>query len=208
MTNWISNIPIKYAIKQSISEKIKEACDRHFKNYTIQNEVFIVKNQHKISNFPLHQDWSFVDENQYKTINIWIALQDTSAKNGGLYVIKGSHHLKNKIRGAGKLSLDFDHYKKKLNPYLTQLHLKKGQAVFFYHSLIHGSPSNSTNEPRKIISLSVLPINAKNIINQYDEISDTLFQYEVNADFSFEFEDIRAKKPFKNPYWNTCKCYT
>ena len=182
---------MKFTIKHAISEKIIGACNRLFKNFVLQNEVFIVKNKHKVSNFPLHQDWSFVDENQYKTINIWIALQDTSPQNGGLYVIKGSHNLKNKIRGAGKLSFDFDQYKKKVKPYLTALHIKKGQAAIFYHSLIHGSPSNLTNDPRIVISLAVLPLNAKNIINQYDGTKRTLYQYEVGSDFSFEYEDIR-----------------
>lgn len=199
MTTWMKEKETKYLIKNQLEAAIHSACDKLFEHYKKLNTVFIIKNKHKISNFPLHQDWSFVDETKESALNIWIALQDTTIKNGGLYIIKGSHKLRNKIRGAGKLSFDFEAYRKELSSYLSPVLLKAGQAVIFYYSCIHGSPANQTNEPRIIVATTIVPEDAVLQIHYYDENENILKKYLMNDNFTYEYNDIRLESVIQEP---------
>lgn len=193
MTNWISNRQIKYSISQEIESCIHECMNKILQNYTSLNHVFIVKNKHSSSNFPIHQDWSFVNEDIYDSINIWIPLQDTNQTNGGIYFIPGSHLLKNNIRGAGKLTFDFTPYYKKLKKHFTPVTLKKGQILLFYHSTIHGSTPNKSDNPRIIVAASVIHKDANIIINNFDEQSNTLRRFVADKEFMFNYENIRTE---------------
>lgn len=193
MTNWIADRITKLEIKDQITTQLEPITDQLFCNYKSNNQVLIVKNQHKVSNFPLHQDWSFVDESKFRSVNVWIPLQDTNVGNGGLYVIKGSHHLKNDIRGAGALSFDFNKYAKSLLKYAVPVDLKRGQLVLFFHSTIHGSGANKSKSPRIIAAASVTNNAAIPLINYYDQENSVLKQIKVHPDFMFEYDDIRKE---------------
>lgn len=193
MTTWISNIEKKIQIKNKIENILRANFEQYFYKYKLTNTTFIIKKKHKISNFPLHQDWSFVDENKYEALNIWIALQDTNQANGGLYVLQGSHNLPNKIRGVGKLNIDYYPYFDKLKPYLTSINLKAGEGILFYYSLIHGSPNNTLHKNRVVISSSILPKTAPIIINYLNEESQTIEQYKMEDDFIYFYNDIKKE---------------
>lgn len=191
MTNWLSNSSKKHLIKAELENLLQNPTNRYFKDYLAMNEVFIIKKKDEISNFPFHQDWSIVDENIYTSINVWIALQDTTPKNGGLFVLK--KHIKpfNPIRGAGKIDYIFNTLNTKsvnVNP----IKIKAGQAIFFTHNLVHGSPNNTSDSHRIIISTSVISKEAKLLINYLDE-NNNLFKINVDKDFSYQYEDIRTE---------------
>lgn len=199
MTTWIADIPMKLTIKKELEEAIFSAVAHFFNDFKLLNSIFIIKNQHKVSNFPLHQDWSFVDETTFPSLNVWIALQDTTVRNGGLYVVRGSHKLNNTIRGAGKLSFDFTRYGKELQSYLYPVVLKRGQAVLFYYSTIHGSPANLTADPRVVVATTVVPQEAPIIINYLDTTGNTLYRYELSDDFIYHYTDIRQESVQRPP---------
>lgn len=191
MTIWIDNMQLKSAIKSKLNEFITDECNRLFKDFKLLNTTLIVKNKHKVSNFPLHQDWSFIDETKNAALNLWIALQDTNEKNGGLFVIKGTHKLNNYVRGSGKLFPNFEGIRKKLNKYLTPIKLKAGQAILFHYSLIHGSAPNLSNQSRMAVSTTVLSRETSFIINHYDELNSQLKQFQVGDDFIYNYQDIK-----------------
>lgn len=210
MTTWMSGKNDKIILKHEIEENILPSCNNYFENYKLLNTTFIIKNKHKTSDFPVHQDWSFIDERLYPSINIWIALQDTNINNGGLYIVKGSHKLQNHIRGAGKLSFDFSKFRKQLAPFLTPISIKKGQAVLFYYSTLHGSPANSKSIPRLIVATSLIPKEAEIIINHYNIKENRLEQYLVDDDFIYEYENIKEESlsiPPKGKIINTIPNY-
>lgn len=199
MTTWIKNNNLKLSIKDNIESVIKNACNRIFIEYRMLNTIFIIKNQNKTSNFPLHQDWSFVDERKHEALNIWIALQDTNLENGGLFVIKGSHLLGNHIRGAGRLTTDYMKYNKILKKYTTPINLKRGQAVIFYYSTIHGSTANQKKSPRIITATTIIPKYVPLTINYFNEKDRSLMQFDVKDDFIYKYNDIRGESIMKQP---------
>lgn len=210
MTTWIDNVDLKLIIKDKLNDLISKECNSFFYDFKLLNTTLIIKNKHHVSNFPLHQDWSFVDETKNVALNLWIALQDTNEKNGGLYVIKGTHKLNNYIRGSGKLFSSFEEYGKKLNKYITPIKLKAGQAVLFHYSLIHGSVPNLSNQSRIVVSTTVLPKDAEIIINYYDEINSELKQFKMEDDFIYNYKDIKKESnliPTGGKLINTIKNY-
>lgn len=200
MTTWIADNHFKLTLKEELEKLILKPCSIIFDNYKLLNTTYIIKKKHQVSNFPIHQDWSFVDETKNEALNLWIALQDTTVHNGGLYIIKGSHKLNNVIRGSGKLSFDFEQYRKNLTNYLTPIQVKAGQAVIFYYSLIHGSPPNLTNQPRLVVATTVLPEEAEIILNYYNEEQRRLEQYRMEDDFIYKYKNIREESTARPPH--------
>ncbi|MFN8236832.1 MAG: phytanoyl-CoA dioxygenase family protein [Chitinophagales bacterium] len=199
MSTWMSDIKKKLLLRDSIEKILKKSFDQYFTDYKVSNTTFIVKKKHKVSNFPLHQDWSFVDEEKFEALNVWIPLQDTTIYNGGLYVIPGSHKLSNKVRGAGMLSVDYTPYHKQLKPYLTPVSLKAGEALLFYYAVIHGSPDNKQASDRVIVSTSVMPLQAPMIVNYYNQQQHTTEQYAMPDDFVYLYDDIKTQSTTQPP---------
>ena len=209
MTTWILDNTLKYSIKNELEEILQYTCDTFFEDYRMLNSTYIIKKKHKVSNFPIHQDWSFVDESKYEALNVWIALQDTNINNGGLFVIKGSHKLNNQIRASNDMN-SFEAYEKKLHPFLTPVNLKAGQAVLFYYSLLHASAPNLSDKKRLVVSTTILPKDAEIILSYHDKIKNELRQYKMQDDFIYNYSDIRKQgneEPSNGELVNTIKDY-
>lgn len=193
MTNWLPNTSNKLKIKAKLTATFAPLLHKHFEHFKHLNEVFIVKYKHNVSNFPFHQDWSFVDETKHNSYNVWLALQDTNVKNGGLYVIPKSHKINNPIRGAGKLSFDFSQQEQLLKKYAIPIELKAGQAILFKHATIHGSLANKTKQPRIIAATSVISKDSPIIIHQLDA-NNCLNSYLMeDNDFAYKYNDIKTE---------------
>ena len=95
-----------------------------------------------MSLMPLHQDWTFVDEERFRTVGIWCPLIDVDVHNGCVHVVPGSHLLNRKPRG----SLGRFPYPELLATIrercLKPVPLKAGQAKVFDQRLFHASPPN------------------------------------------------------------------
>ncbi|NBX81404.1 MAG: hypothetical protein EBQ94_13710 [Flavobacteriales bacterium] len=193
MTIWHSDLEYKFKIRDNIKLIIAKAFEDNFLNYRALSHQFIVKKQGSVTTFPIHQDWSIVDENKFFSLNIWIPLHDVDASNGAMWIVKGSHKIDRKIRGAGILFPDYTKMFSELKPFMTSYDMKAGEALIFYHSTIHGSPCNQSENSRKVVQVSLLPKEAiKQIFFQKDEFSLLEIHYPKD-DFSFEYNSIREE---------------
>ena len=96
-----------------------------------------------------------------KFMQIFIAIDDQDEKNGCLKIIPQSHKL-NKVEHQDIIGDNLGH-KRRVEPNVLQQIVKKkgirnfplkaGDALFFNHLLIHGSPSNYSPHSRKSIVL-------------------------------------------------------
>lgn len=127
-----------------------------------------------------HRDWTFVDESRFRSLSFWMPLQDVDASNGGLRVVVGSH------RGAPAI---------RTNPGLVggtegapggpeqDVPLSAGAAVAFDHAVFHGSPPNSTDEPRVALVLAVGPTRA-GLVHHWRCADGKVQRYEItDVDF-------------------------
>lgn len=193
MTTWCSDMDYKQKVSQQLSNLFQTATDANFEKVRRLNHVFIVKRKGVNTTFKVHQDWNVVDENLFESVNVWVPLHDVDEASGALWVLKGSHQIDRKIRGAGYLFPEYGPYYKELQKNAISVKLKAGEAVVFYHSVIHGSPPNLTSEYRKAACFTVIPKEAPLCIYFQPTSKDLLLQYEPADDFIYHYKSLRTE---------------
>ncbi|HYK04889.1 MAG TPA: phytanoyl-CoA dioxygenase family protein [Thermoanaerobaculia bacterium] len=88
----------------------------------------------------VHQDPSFVDEDRYSSIGVWIPLVDTDATNG-IAVLPGSHRWNDGPRSFGGWS-PYAALSARLLKQATPVPIRAGGALVFSQKLFHGSHPN------------------------------------------------------------------
>lgn len=149
---------LSYAENEAIKQEIVSVCsgilEGLLNEYRIVGASFIIKGAGEHSDSRIHQDWSIVDESQYKSQILWIPLVDVNEHNGCLQVISGSHLWFKTIRSESISSL-FLKFNVAINKFLTPVPLRMGDAAVFSMKVFHGSRQNlSTQErPAAVITL-------------------------------------------------------
>ncbi|MFD2673340.1 phytanoyl-CoA dioxygenase family protein [Marinicrinis sediminis] len=95
---------------------------------------------------PMHQDNYSVGAEPVSTCSVWLSLSATSADNGGLYVVPGSHKLGLMVPESIEES-DAEYGEKLALPDGFQklpLVTEKGDIVAFHGNLLHGSVENKS----------------------------------------------------------------
>jgi hypothetical protein len=199
MTIWDNDTQYKLSIREGLEKILTPYFESVFKDYRAISQQFIVKLPGKKTTFPVHQDWSIVNENNYFSLNIWIPLEDVDEYNGAMWIVKGSHILKQPIRGAGSLFPNYFQFLDDLKPYITSFSMKAGEALIFYHSTIHGSPPNSSESPRITIQTSVIPKTAPLEIYFQPPGQNFIEVHHPQDNFNFYYENIREDSAVKAP---------
>ena len=190
MTIWHSDLDYKLKIKETLEKLIHAACERAFKDYRLVIPQFIVKQPGHETIFHIHQDWSVIDESKYVSFNIWIPLHDVDEENGAMWIVKGSHRINRKIRGAGYLFPAYKPVFEDLKPYMTRFPMKAGEALLFYHSTLHGSSENRSSKDRVVVQVSALPKEAPFHIYFQKNETDTLKVFHPQDDFSYRYNKL------------------
>ena len=191
MTIWCSDTDYKIRIREKLLSVLRPAFERTFKDFRIVTPVFIVKRKGEDTTFPIHQDWNIVDEETHRAFNVWIPMHPVDAHNGSLWHVPGSHRLPNIIRGPGILFPDLYKLPDHIAPAMKSLSLSPGEAMVFYHRLIHGSPPNQNDDPRIVVSCSVLPKKVPFHIYFQKTKESPLQVFHPEDDFIYKFENVR-----------------
>lgn len=121
---------------------------------------FLSKGASPDSRVDMHQDLTYTDERSARAVILWAPLVDTSANNGALRVIPGSHLWSHGIRAASKGSLATAPIQGTLEARSIVLSLRAGEAVLYDPALVHGSDPNTTQDIRPALGLALGPENA------------------------------------------------
>jgi ectoine hydroxylase-related dioxygenase (phytanoyl-CoA dioxygenase family) len=111
-------------------------------------------------NVAWHQDYSYWTRTvPMQHLTCWIGLDDSSADNGCLQYIPGSHRWT--LLPITGLAGDMDAIKNVLTPdqwetfqHPVAIELKKGHCAFHHPLLVHGSYANYTDRPRRAVVLN------------------------------------------------------
>jgi Phytanoyl-CoA dioxygenase (PhyH) len=170
--------------KARIYEFLKNVFDEHgskyLDNYRAIAGTFISKKSDADSVVHLHPDWAFVNEAAYTSLNLWIPLCETDANNGALTVLKGSHKIKQNVRGMG-IPSGFKFSRDVAAKYLTLIPMKPGWILFYDSRLLHASGVNRSGRPRTVASVSLIPSEATPL--HYLGTEDGVIELEVDASF-------------------------
>jgi len=170
-------------VHQEITQIFFPKADKLLADYRAVVGNFTVKESGHKSFFDFHLDWSMLDENNARSVTIWVALEDTNAENGNLWILEGSTHLGNtwrcspglKLYAADDIGFSIKKYTKKVLP------MKAGDAIIYDHKLFHGSPPNLSGKSRLAINLTLLPKEISSL--HYHVVNEEILAYEVDDDF-------------------------
>src|SRR5688572_10804168 len=151
------------AMIHQMKEHIKSIClPRLFPKmgnakFVIASYVVKFPSDEGVGAVPVHQDWSFVDnEEEYYSTTCWIPLVDVKMDNGALGLIKESNHYFKTFRPSPSrfLKNTLTNHGTEVFPYLNLVEMKAVQALFFNNATFHGSPPNCSDSIRLAVGLS------------------------------------------------------
>lgn len=149
-------------VDAAITQAFRQPAAELFADGRLAGASFLVKGTGEDSASTPHQDWNNVQEDVAQSVSIWCPLVDVDEHNGALQVVAGSHRLRPSIRSLDtpSLYLDFD---ADLEPHLTCVPARAGDAVLYTHNLFHGSKPNRSDEVRVSVVSGVLPHGARHV---------------------------------------------
>lgn len=169
-------------------------------NYKAFTASYVIKEAGLQNIVPPHQDWSFVDENEFCSATVWIPLMDVNKNNGALGVIKGSHLLFNAPRNSPSpqsRSLLADHLFT-LFPFVEVIEMKAGEALVFNNKLIHASPPNTTKDARIGVGIGITQADAQ-LLHYYEVPNSNIIEvYKVNENFFEKYNNAKLGDLFNN----------
>ncbi len=138
---------------------------------------------------PIHQNWTFVDEQVFTSVSLWLPMQDVSRKNGTVELVPGSNKTICDYRGPS-IPWVFDELNDLMKEkYMVPLELRFGQAAILDDSIIHYSGINNVEQERKAIQLILKPEEATTIhCFKNDKLSDEIQIIDVADDYFFDFD--------------------
>ena len=173
-------------VDQAIRKIVAPHVQRILKEYRVLFANYIVKEPGEQSVVGVHQDWNYLDEGKYSSMNIWCPLVDTTPQNGQLHVLKGSHNLPSPIRYTPYRMPEYAGYFDTIKAHSETLVLKAGEAVVYNSGLLHWSPPNLSDQVRPAIGFVNIPQEAQSLhYFRHAEKEDQLEVLEVAEEFYF-----------------------
>lgn len=144
---------------------------------------FIVKWPGAMSGFGLHQDLSLVDERRHRSVEVWVALDDTTAENGQLWMVPGSHTWRPTLRGIHTFPSPFTAVAERIVArHAVPVPVPAGHAVVFTHPVLHFSMPNRSGRPRRVAITDLIPAEAQHL-HYFGDGSGRVDVYEIGDEF-------------------------
>ena len=193
------------ALVPKILEKIFEIAlpklSTHFENAKPFVGSFVIKEPNPMGVVPVHQDWSFVeDEEQHCSVTCWVPLVDVNLENGALGIVRGSHNYFNSYRPSPspQVPSPISEHMFTIFPYLKLVEMKAGEALIFDNRTFHGSPPNSSSAARIAFGIGFTQNDAK--LSHYylkpDGKKDTIMKYDIDTSFFYKYENPGLSKMY------------
>lgn len=180
-TMQVSDSEHRRIINEKINSAIADRIELFLPGYEILFSNFLVKYPGESGFVGVHTDWSYVNEPEYNSYNLWIPLVDVDENNGCLHVWPKSQGFTPTIRPTPYHPFSQEGLQKAfLNG--VPLTLTAGQGVLYHSGLIHYSTPNYSEACRPAIGMVLKPLKSQ-AIHYYRESGNTINKYEVNRDF-------------------------
>ena len=134
------------------------------KKLELRASEFFAKPKKYGLNTPPHQDNYYWNVKKHKALTIWIALSNSSKKNGGVYYYSGSHkkgilkHTPSFQKGTSQKIKNLSGLKK-FKKFIPEL--KTGDALVHHCLVAHGSEKNISNKSRRGLTFQFKDKNSK-----------------------------------------------
>lgn len=188
-------------VGESIKQVLVPRTEALLENCKVFTASYVIKEPGLQNIVPPHQDWSFVDENEFCSATVWTSLVDVTEQNGALGVIRGSHRLFDHPRSSpspqSKSPLA-DHIFT-LFPFVEVIEMKAGESLIFDNRLIHASPPNLSDQPRIAVGIGITQREAQ--LKHFYQLPETnppvLQEFDVDETFFTWFNNKRLSDLFE-----------
>lgn len=139
---------------------------------------------------PAHQNFSVVDESEFRSVSVWVALVDCVLENGAMSMLDGSHRSLRGRRGMWAYQAFSGIEQDIIAGYLSPVEVPAGHAVILDDAVVHYSPPNRTDQRRLAIQFVMVPSEARPLWFQQVGATDDHLEvevWEVEERFFFEF---------------------
>jgi hypothetical protein len=194
-TAHVSDISFRIKMNDFIKTKFQKSIKEYFQNCTPLGGSYIVKGKGEKGAINPHQDWNIVDENLYRSFNIWIPLVNLHDNNGAIQIEPGSHLWGPNYRSAN-ISFEYSEREESLWKSMPRLYMKAGEALIYDHRLIHASDNNYTDELRMACVFGIIPNGAQMYYYHKNEDQD-IEVYESNPEFFLHGNIFEGPKGLK-----------
>src|SRR5215217_4092496 len=153
-----TDLDYRFKVHASVAEIFKAGVEALLPGYRFCLCNFLVKEPDLSEGgvVQIHQDPTFVDEDEHDSIGIWVPLVDTDVTNGAIVALPGSHHWNDNPRSFGRWSPYWQLSDAMLDAAVT-MPMKAGSALIFSQKLFHGSRTNRSGETRVTASALLVP---------------------------------------------------
>jgi len=183
------DLEYKHRVFKELSVFFQPKVDKFLKGYK-PLIINIFDKEPGVGEVPIHQNWTFVDEDEYTSVSVWIPLIDVSHDNGTLEVVKGSHKVLCKFRSP-TIPWVFDELNEQLkDKYLEPFEFSVGHAAIIDDGILHWSSDNKTAKVRTAIQLIMVPDDATPIHYHSNEKGEADV-IKVDKDFFMKFNNMR-----------------
>jgi hypothetical protein len=180
-TAHVTDIDFRVKMNAFIKTVFENAIERTFANCNPLGASFIAKGKGSKGTLSPHQDWNIVDEDIYRSFNIWVPLVDVDEQNGTIKILPGSHLWLRNFRSAN-ISSSFNNVNELLWPKMIALLMAKGEALIYDHRLLHASGENFTDKTRLTAVYGIIPAGAE--MRYYHKADEhTVEVFESNPEF-------------------------
>lgn len=184
----VTSIEKKRKVKNEIEKTVQPCFDKYLNDFKIVYANFIGKKPGNKSNRDLHQDYSFCDEDNYDSYNVWIPLHDITEKNSYFSIVRNSYQFFKSYRGRflrhrfEKSSVEI------MEKFCTNLFPKAGHAIIYNTGSLHYTPDNISTDNRIAISLMIIPSEAQiNLYQTKENDTSIVERYEVDEEFLMNY---------------------
>ncbi len=179
------------AYKKMVLDKIYRFFKPHLDKVLDDYEPLIINLFNKKPNsgeVPVHQNWTFVDEEKFTSVSVWIPLCDVTRENGTMEVVPNTHNTLTRYRSPS-IPWVFKGLENKIKKkYMHPINLKLGQVAIIDDALLHYTSENNTAKDRETIQLIMKPKEAIPIHYYCENVKrKSLVVYKVDADFFMSF---------------------
>jgi len=180
-TAHVPDVTFRMKMNDYIKKIFARAIEQTFVNHTALGGSFIAKGKGAKGTLQPHQDWNIVDEENFRSFNIWVPLVDLNDNNGVIKILPESHAWLTTYRSAN-ISSAFGNLNDLLWQKMEPLYMKKGEALIYDHRLLHASGENSSDEIRLAAVYGIIP--DKSSMRYYHKVDDkTVEVFESNPEF-------------------------
>jgi hypothetical protein len=180
-TAHVPDVAFRMKMNDYIKQVFARAIEQTFINHTALGGSFIAKGKGAKGTLQPHQDWNIVDEEKFRSFNIWVPLVDLTDSNGVIKILPQSHAWLTTYRSAN-ISSAFGNLNDLLWQKMQPLYMKKGEALIYDHRLLHASGENASDEIRLAAVYGIIP-DQSGMLYYHKADDKTVEVFESNPEF-------------------------